>query len=181
VASAFGVSLGFAAMYAAIFLAKALVPGLNEDQVFGWAMFPVIGASLSACQAIVLHGRIPRAWRWVVATLAGFAAGIAASAAGVRAAAAMLGREPDAGVSAPLILTLIGACLGLAQWAVLRRRMRRPAWWIPASALGWLCLSLVIGKSISSPLDMAAVGAVPAVFTGVLLARNLGQRQAGAA
>ena len=168
--SAIGVCFGFAGIYAGIFLVKLLVPGTNEDRLFGWIMLPVIAAVLALCQAFVLRGRIPKSWRWLIATLAGLAGGIAASAAGVRAATAVLGQEPDIGLFAHLVLTLIGACLGLAQWVVLRRHMQRSGWWILASALGWLCLSLVIGKSISGLVDMAAVGAVPAVFTGFLLA-----------
>ncbi len=50
-----------------------------------------------------------------------------------------------------------------------RHPLRRPPLWIFASAIGWLALYLVIGKSIDRTLDMIALGAVPAMVTGFAL------------
>lgn len=54
---------------------------------------------------------------------------------------------------------------GSAHW----RHIRRPPLWIFASAIGWLALYLVIGKSIDRTLHMIALGAVPAMVTGLAL------------
>ena len=36
-----------------------------------------------------------------------------------------------------LEIVLIGGSIGLPQWLLLRQRVRRAAWWILASVLGW--------------------------------------------
>jgi hypothetical protein len=178
-ASTFGVVVGFVSIYGAVFLAKAVAPGVNEDRLAGWIMFPLVIVALSACQAIVLRSLIRIFWRWPAASLAGAAVAAVAGDACLRAITAMTGHGPEPGLAAPLILMLVGACLGLAQWLVLRRHMRRSAWWIPASIGGWLSYSLVIGGTVTSLLEIAAVGVLPSLFTGFVLARNLDRRRAG--
>ena len=39
--------------------------------------------------------------------------------------------------------------------------------WLLASVVGWLVAGLIIGKSIDRTSDIVALGAVPAVFTGL--------------
>jgi hypothetical protein len=39
---------------------------------------------------------------------------------------------------------MFGALAGLAQWFVVRSRLRWDAWWIPATSLGWLCIGVLV-------------------------------------
>jgi hypothetical protein len=49
VASTAAILLGFGIIYASIFLAKAILPGTNEDRLMGGLMFPVLATVLEHC------------------------------------------------------------------------------------------------------------------------------------
>ncbi|MCB0051974.1 MAG: hypothetical protein KDE24_20795 [Caldilinea sp.] len=55
---------------------------------------------------------------------------------------------PDRGITA-LTIPLIGLLLGLGQWLVVRRHLRRPAWWVAATFVGWI---VPIGLAIPVPM-----------------------------
>ena len=69
----------------------------------------------------------------------------------------------------PIVMTVVGLMLGLAQLLVLCRYIRQPHWWVLASTFGWFILSLIIGKSIDRLIDIVALGAIPAALTGLAL------------
>ena len=78
-ASTAAILLGFGIMYALIFLAKAVLPGINEDRIFGSLMFPVLATVLGALQWVVLRRRIPRSGWWILVTGVGMLVGVALS------------------------------------------------------------------------------------------------------
>ena len=168
-ANTVGICLGSASLFALIAAAKILVPGVNEDRLFGGAMLPVLVAFLAISQWIVLRRHVKLEW-WVVATGLGAAGGLGLAIAGTKAATALLGQQMDVRLAGPIAMTLGGFDLALAQWVVLRHLIRASGWWVLASVLGYLSLALLIGESIDRTTDMVAVGAVPAVFAGVALA-----------
>jgi hypothetical protein len=169
VASTAGIFLGFIAMYALIFLAKAIVPGVNEDRLFGIAMFPFLAVFLSTLQWIVLRRYMPRSGWWIMATIGGLVVAMAVSAGVVMLISKALGDQQSLQYISPVVMSVVGLMLGLAQLLVLHRYIRQPHWWMLASALGWFILSLIIGKSIDRTTDIVALGAIPAALTGLAL------------
>jgi hypothetical protein len=174
-ASTAAVLLTFGAIYAAIFIAKPVLPELNEDRVFGGLIFPLMGALLGAAQWLVLRRWVARAGWWVLATAAGLPVGIAFSSGIIQLIGAITGRKWDWDFLPGMLVFYggIGLCLTLAQGAVLWRQIQGRALWLAAGLLGWLVLGLLVGKSIDRMADILAVGPVPAVFTGLALLRLL--------
>jgi len=168
-ASTAAILLGFAILYLSIFLAKAVIPGVNEDRVFGYIMFPVLAALLGILQWVVLRKRMARAGWWVAATAGGLLVGGAVAGGFAQIAGRVLGRNVYGGQSLLALYAIVGFSLGLAQIPVLRRHIRGWVLWVLLSALGWLALGLVMGVSIDRTADMVALGAIPAAFSGLAL------------
>ena len=169
-ASTAAILLGFAILYLSIFLAQAVIPGVNEDRVFGYIMFPVLAALLGILQWVVLRKRMARAGWWVAATAGGLLVGRAAAGGCAQVAGRVLGRDYYVGqMLLPFDAIIVGLSLGLAQIPVLRQHIRGWVLWVLLSALGWLALGLVMGVSIDRTADMVALGAIPAAFSGLAL------------
>ncbi len=66
---------------------------------------------------------------------------------------------------------VIGLILGAAQWAVLRKRVRRSGWWVWATAAGWS-----IGSSLGQT-TAGLPGVAAALVTGALLGLAMGAAQ----
>ncbi len=135
--------------------------------LFGWLLWPAValvtaGVLAGAVQCAVLLHRIPKVWRWILASTVGWLAGVAVvlMAAGT-------------GVFAGLV---IGAVTGATQWLILRKEAHWAGWWIAISALAW-------GTGLSLAPDPESVllprvvlsGVMPSLMTGItleLLLRN---------
>jgi hypothetical protein len=168
-ASTAAILLSFVILYLSIFLAKAVVPGVNEDRVFGYLMFPVLAALLGIMQWLVLRKRMARAGWWVAATAGGLLVGIAAAGGFAQVAGRVLGRDYYVGEMGLPFNAIVGLSLGLAQAPVLRRHIRGWFLWVLITVLGYLALGLVMGVSMDPIADMVAVGAIPAAFSGLAL------------
>jgi hypothetical protein len=66
-----------------------------------------------------------------------------------------------------IIPSLIGGSVGFGQWLLLRRRVPRAGWWIPATIAGWLAVRLAAGETLVGPLDIAYLAILPALATAV--------------
>jgi hypothetical protein len=170
-ASTAAILLGVGLLFAAIFLARAIDPGVNEDKFMGVIMIPVLAALLGVFQWLVLRRRIPKSGWWIPATLAGLLGGIALVGGLMKAMVHFTGREWnwDTIPGQLLVGGVIGFLLALVQLPILWRRIPGFALWPLASTLGWFALCLIIGKSIDRTSDILALGAVPALFTGLCL------------
>ena len=77
------------------------------------------------------------------------------------------------GISTLVLGLMVGLILGFMQWLVLRGYLKRPGWWIIASALGWAA-GFSIGAAITQWLGLndiffgAVVGFVTGTFLGIL-------------
>ncbi len=123
--------------------------------IAGSILFPVIylvasGVGVAVFQWLVLQRRLPRSWRWLAYTAAGWAAG---------ALLALAVGEFEAGFFPGLF---VGSAAGLAQWLILRREVRWAAWWIPISAAGW-------STGLSMALAPLLAGVMAGTMTGIAL------------
>ena len=129
--------------------------------LFGWLLLPAValaiaGVMAGAVQCVVLVHRIPRAWRWFLATGAGWLAGVVV-------VVAIAGTGSFAGL-------MIGAITGTAQWLLLRKEVHWAGWWIVVSALAW-ATSLSLAPNPESVLLPRVVlsGVMPSMITGITL------------
>jgi len=169
IASTGAILLGFGILYASVFLAKAAVPGTNEDRLVGVLMFPVLATVLGALQWLVIRTRIPKAGWWVLLTVVGMLAAMALAPGVLQVISHAMGRQWS-GESMPEVLPLygfIGFMLALAQLPVLWPHLSRAAFWPLTGIVGWVVLGLLMGKSIDIPWDILTLGSVPAAFSGL--------------
>lgn len=154
----------------------------------------VEGVVVGTAQWLVLHRPFPTMnWRaWVVATAIG---AFIAWTLGMLPST-LLSASSETGGSAPtepstavvyglaaLLGLVAGAILATPQWVVLRRHVRRAAWWIPANAVAWapgmvlafvgadLIFSASIGVStiVLAIATLAAIGALVGAIHGLAL------------
>jgi len=160
-----GMLAGFALSYAAVIIAQALVERVNEDRLLGAIMFEALALMSTVAQWWVLRKEIERSTLWFPASIAGWLV--------LMVLAAYLGRQglfaTDKAAGRSLLAGIAGLVLGIAQWLPLRKSFRWASIWIFGSVVGWSMLPLVIEQSIYSIFQMALLGAIPAISTGVVL------------
>jgi hypothetical protein len=168
-ANSAAIFLGAGILYAMIFLAKAIQPGINEDRFFGVLLFPLLASMLGIFQWYILRPRLPKARWWVLATAAGMLIGVAACSAAAQAVIRLTGQSLNWG-SRPALLAvfaIIGLGIALAQLPLLRRYGAATLFWLPITMLGWVALGLAMGPSIDRTSDIFAFGAIPGAVTGL--------------
>jgi hypothetical protein len=180
-ANAVGTALGLAAVW-------GLAPVASRaGELAAVPLFGVAGALAGALQGLVLRRRVRGLRGWVVASAAGLAAGVAVLAVLFGLSVGLLGEESGAGLAVGAAAG--GAVAGAAQWLVLRRRVPRAGWWVPASAAGMAaCVVLFLGVTRGADAGLAGIagggaagGAAYGLITGgalVWLLRGLGPRGA---
>lgn len=126
-------------------LGKVLFPGLT---------LVVTGLAMSGLQWFILQHRLPKAWRWIAASMVGWLAG--------GLVVTLLLPEPFEFLSG----LLFGLTTGLGQWTVLRREVLWAGWWIPVSALAWTTgLNVLPGIMLSGVM----IGLVSGIALEILL------------
>jgi hypothetical protein len=138
---------------------------ITEDFILPNLYLLAVGLVAGLLQALLLRRYLSRMGWWVAATVGGWLLPFAV----VGPLAAAL--SPDLDVpplyAAVIEVALIGGSMGLAQWLVLRKRVRHAAWWILASVVGWQMAAWVAGDSASIPLDLFAFGLLPSAAGGI--------------
>jgi hypothetical protein len=171
VASAAGWVLAAAVMFVALDLVYALWPATTvdiDDIVVPVAML----LCLPLFQWLLLRRRIPRSGYWYLATAAGLMIGYF----GLTGAAspALRGLSVPGSERGLISGMVIGLCLGVAQWAVLRRHMRLPGLWVVVSVLGWTSAGVaavaIAGESGTIAPALIVMGVIVGVWTGLALA-----------
>ena len=170
-ASTASILLSSVVLYALIFIAKVISPSVNEDKLFGIIMFPMIATLYGVFQWLVLRNYIPKSGWWILATIIGLVGGVALAIAGAQAFSHFTGQEEYWNSRSALLILflLIGFCLALAQLPILWRHFNGSFLWLLASMVGWLVLGLFMGGTIDRISDVFAIGAIPALFTGLCL------------
>ena len=108
------------------------------------------GLFIGIFQWLVLQSRVPRAWRWIVVTSAGWVVGFLLT---------FFLLPPEL---KPLEGFAMGLTTGFAQWTVLRREFQWAGWWIIFSIIGWTTgLTLLPGLFLT--------GTMAGTLTGICL------------
>lgn len=187
VLSASGVPVAWAIAWALVSQVERAVGGtiqvggqtrIAEDFLLLYIFLPVFGVVSGFPQYLLLRRYLPRMRWWIAATVLGWLLPFAV----LRLFSATLSPalDVDSMWFVVLAIALIGGSIGLTQWLVLRQRVRRAAWWILASVLGWGMVRLVADETISSTLDVLSFGLLPPVATSIalwLLLDKLPQRE----
>jgi hypothetical protein len=169
VLTAVGLAAGFAAGFGLGAPTEAIVGMMVVIAVIG----AILGGVSGAIQTFALPARVPRGVAWVLATAAGMAIGLTAGTVGSELLGFQKGNPFQEALAIAVIGAACGACVGLAQFWVLRGRVAAPGLWVPASALasglgflvgGLAAVSLVGG--FRSLIGLAIMGVVGGVLTG---------------
>lgn len=127
----------------------------------GWVLLDElwVGLALGASQWLFIRSRLEKSYRWVIASMVGWAAGHLLVIFWIP-----IELRDWAGLP-------IGLTLGAAQWLVLRGGLPRAGWWIVINALAWLlAMTGILGGSL--------VGAVAGAVTGVAAVLFMDLREA---
>jgi hypothetical protein len=166
------------------FGAVMVATGAIEGSGVGWAQWLALRRALPAIarRAWVGATLVGALVAWLLGSLPSTLMGMGAEEGAAPAA------EPEAWLVyllAGLLGVVAGAVLALPQWWVLRRRVRRSGWWLPANSAAWcagmpLIFALVDAaqRAASPPVavllmagGLAAVGAVVGAIHGTVLMR----------
>lgn len=123
----------------------------------------MMGAALGLTQWWVLRGLLRGIGWWVPATILGY---LLASAARF-----VVPCELNPAVCGSGMLGTMGLAVGVCQWVVLRKHVRRAGWWIVITLGGWLLAFVVTGLAFMTglyvePFDMVAALLGPSAVTG---------------
>lgn len=149
----------------ALSLALSRVGGLNEDRVLLYAGLLGLGVAIGLAQWPVIWAYLPAAWRWALATVAGYL--LATLLVVAVSGAQIVGWEP-------VLFAVMGAAVGLPQAWLLRRHYQGAEAWVLASALSFMSLLWLVAHPVGSASELIVVGgtlgALGALATGVTLA-----------
>jgi len=138
----------------------------SATQLIGFAVLAVglgavEGGIVGYAQHVVLRRRLPQLRGWVPATVLGAVIAWALGMLPSTLASLFASADPKEAGEIPDVVQLLlavpmglvaGAILAFPQWRVLRKRVLRAGWWIPANALAWAC---------GMPLVFVAAGVRP--------------------
>lgn len=141
----------------------------------------MLGVLPGTLQWLLLRRQIPCTGWWPVASTLGLVAGIGLALFPMNMAGV------DGPQVAPLFalgFALMGAAPGTLQWLLLRRKVPRAGWWVPASSAGMVgCgvtfMRLTRAADVHLILGGAAGAALYGAVTGVALDRLLRGRRRG--
>lgn len=133
---------------------------ITEDFLVPYILWPTLALGNGLLQYLLLRRFLPRIGWWIVATTLGWSLGLFGTR---HLYYATLSTALDVhsiwfGV---IKVVVTGGTIGLAQWFVLRRRVRYAAWWIIANVFGW-----GVSAVLSRWLDLWVFG-FPAIATVV--------------
>ena len=132
--------------------------GISGGAVAGWFV--------TLCQWLILRRRLTaiNGWVWVtLAWTAGWASGWVAVDTFSALSAPYARGMPLTAVGMPLTVVIgvmAGALVGLAQWVILRRHVKRAGWWIAATAVSWGLAFLSIAAGVGLMYRGVIVGGV---------------------
>jgi hypothetical protein len=124
------------------------------------------GGFIGLCQWLILRAKVGQVNGWIWLTMAGWTIALTIalwSAGAVEQISRMMDpgwylSSTQAAPPNPILVVaascVAGAVVGLGQWLLLRRHVKRAGWWIPATALGW-CIFVGAGVGIITGATLA--------------------------
>ena len=150
-------------------------PHITEDFLLLYILCPALGLVTGLLQYLLLRRHLPRMGWWIATTTLGWSLAFIGGSLLYRASYTTLDVNSMGFVA--LRIVLVGGAIGLAQWLVLRRRVRYAAWWILANVLGWG--ALIVGETFSSLLAFLMMPAIATSFALWLLLDRLPHQDDG--
>jgi hypothetical protein len=152
----------------ALTMAAGILPWLDQDRFFVYAILISLGLTLGTAQWVVLRRYLPRPGRWITATLIGYLLCL------ILITGANLAQLGGVGVwNNVLLLGLFGTAIGTAQWWILRQHYRQAGLWVLASAVGFQAFLWLVVNPAHSPGELVTrgplIGALAAVVPGAVL------------
>lgn len=142
----------------------------DKDMAFAYASLLLLGITIGVAQWIVLRRYLPKATRWIAATMIGYVLCAIIFAFANNNPARLLRTEVGNNV---ILLVLMGIAIGASQWWVLRQHYSNAGLWVLASTFGFLLFMwLIVNPSLSQGafyMRSAIIGAFAAALTGVTL------------
>jgi hypothetical protein len=135
---------------------------IAEDFLVPYLLWPMYALLYASLQYLMLRKYFPHMGWWIPATALGLPFSVLGLNLGNSIAAA-LNINFYALWMAPIQFMWLGGVIGAAQWFVLRGRVPRSIWWIPANLLGWGVIPLAQKVGIFVALSL------PAIFTSITL------------
>jgi hypothetical protein len=134
--------------------------------------FIVFGAAVGLAQWLVLRRFFEGSGWWILATALGSAAGLSLTNMIHRILLGVSGYL----VAGSLGGAALGLVVGIAQWMVLRRHLRKASWWVIVTAAGWSAgsiaawaFSLQFIEFYKIMTEFALIGTVVSISTGLVL------------
>ena len=165
-ATAIGSAIGWAALPLVLPSINAIA-NVDEDQLFGILIAPLLGLVIGGSQWLVLRRHVPQAGWWVAASVIGYVAVLILASLSTN-----LRLTANEGIADDVVLTVVlGSVVGVPQYLVLRKRFPKAGWWILASGIGML--SYLLGGAIPAHNLMELVrlgitiGALSGAATGI--------------
>jgi hypothetical protein len=183
VLSAISIPIAWVIYWALISLIKKVVGGtiqvggqtrITEDFLLLYILCPALSLVTGLLQYLLLRRYLQRMGWWIATTTLGWSLAFIGGSLLYRASYTTLDVNSMGFVA--LSIVLVGGAIGLAQWLVLRRRVRYAAWWILANVLGWG--ALIVGETFSSLLAFLMMPAIATSFALWLLLDKLPQCEA---
>lgn len=138
---------------------------ITEDYLGLYIFVPLVGLITGLLQYGLLRLYLPRMDGWVLATAGGWLLGVLL----VLIPGWLTGTEALI-MNIDAVFIVMGLSIGTGQWLLLRRRLPRAGWWIPANGAGWALLGLVTPGNSLGQLGLLALGLLPACTTAPVLA-----------
>ena len=136
---------------------------ITEDYLFIYFFPPAIWLATSLLQYTLLRRHLPKMGGWILVTGLGWVLLFVV----VKWIDLFFGHFLGENSNWNPIITVIGVCIGFAQWLLLRRRLPKAVWWILASALGWGAIGLLVGLPFTNFIDITSLGFLPAITTAL--------------
>ncbi len=169
--TAAGLAVGLAAGFGIGAPTTAIVGMMLVVTVIG----AIAGGFAGAIQSFALPPEVPRGLAWALATAGGMAIGLTVGTVGIEMLGFEKGNPTHEAFAIASIGAAAGACIGLAQYGILRRRVRQSGWWVLANTVasgagflfgGLAAVGLVGG--FRSLAGLAILGATGGLLTGAI-------------
>lgn len=145
-----------------VLLLLQLIPGLPLSSSVAEAIggMAAVGLATGVAQWTLLRHRLPGAGWWIPLTFAGWLAG------GLLVFLVTVLIDRPIGPGLPF--ALLGTCVGLGQWLLLRRFLRGGSWWLLASFFAG-GLVILAGETFDSIPELLIFVTLPYLLTGAFL------------